>query len=233
MKFLFIYFVSLFFLHSQVKTLHKWHSPASIVKKVIKNFDSIKTYKANFSIEIRKSKKLKKKTKGICYYKNPGKIRYDFSSPVKDQIVSNGKFLWIYLKNRRVVGIQDLKIDSHKKTNQLLYRSKSSLKRLFKKYHYKFNSVEQPTKISEKDPNEYFVLLLEQREKVGGYEKILLFINSETYFIQKAISYDGRGKEVNFSLYNIEFDIDIEEEKFNYRPPPNIRTIKNPLVTKE
>ena len=176
--------------------------------------------------------RLEKPQKEFVFIKSQGKIRYDFLSPVRDEIVSNGKFLWIYLRKSRVVGVQSLK-NSKVKNDKLLYTSKSSLKRLFRKYHYKFNSIEQPRLISKNDDRKYFVLLLEQREKVGGYEKIILYVNASNYFIQRAISYDGRGKQVTFVLSNVKFNLEVEEQVFNYKIPKDVKTVKNPLVTEE
>lgn len=210
---------------------HNWNSPSEVVKKIKKKYSNIENYTAEFIIETEQNKKINT-MKGTCSYKSPGKVRYDFTEPEGDIVVSNGKFLWIYLKKIQAVGKQDLSINKENSSGKPIFTSTTphGLNRLFRKYHYKFESIEQPQKI-EDDKNSYFVLSLEQREKIGGFEHITLYVDSKSYLIKRAIAKDSRGKKTTIVFSNMELNTDMEDGIFNYRISGNVKIINNPLVS--
>ncbi|MCB1177095.1 MAG: outer membrane lipoprotein carrier protein LolA [Leptospiraceae bacterium] len=226
-KLLLLIILSPAFLSAQA---HNWNSPSEVVKKVKKKYSDIQTISANFSINIVNGKKEKNMT-GSCQYKNPGKIRYDFTNPNGDAIVSDGKTLWIYIKRIGAAGKQDLELDKKNSSGEPIFsqNTASGLKRLFRKYHYKFDSINQPQK--GEDGKDYFVLALEQREKIGGFETMTLFIDAKEYFVKKAIGRDSRGKETTITYTKLVFNSDIEDGAFKYHVSGNAKIVNNPLVS--
>ncbi|MCZ8341877.1 MAG: outer membrane lipoprotein carrier protein LolA [Leptospira sp.] len=215
---------------AQVAPSHNWHSPSEVVKKIKKNFSDINSYSADFQIKTVENKK-EKSMKGKCFYKRPGKIRYDFSDPEGDEIVSDGKTLYIFIKKLGAVGKQDLSMDKKNSSGPIFTtNSPDGLNRLFRKYHYKFDSIEQPRSLGE-GSTKYFVLDLDQREKIGGFEKMKLFVDSESYLIKRAVAMDGRGKETTISFLNINFSEDIQDGVFNFHMSGNAKIVNNPLVS--
>lgn len=210
---------------------HHWHSPSEVVKKIRKEFSALQTYKADFHMETVQNGKTRR-MRGECLYKKPGKLRYDFSDPRGDLIISDGKTLWIYLNSLNAVGKQDLTMDKEGDSGSSLFgaATDSGLDRLFRKYHYKFDSIEQP-QASEDGKEKFFVLSLEQRVKVGGYEKIILYVDAETYFIKKAVASDGHGKETTLEFSNIKRNPDLEDGVFHFDISGNVKIVNNPLVT--
>ncbi|MCE9499788.1 MAG: outer membrane lipoprotein carrier protein LolA [Leptospira sp.] len=227
---LFLFLNSLFFLNGLSAQSHNWNSPSEVVKKIKKKFVNIKSYTAEFRITTVSAKKTTN-MRGNCTYKSPGKIRYDFNEPEGDAIVSDGKTLWIYIKRIGAVGKQDLELKKNNTSGPIFQAgSAEGLNRLFRKYHYKFDSISQP-QVSPKDGKQYFVLALEQREKVGGYENMLLYVDAESYLIKKAIAADGRGKETTIDFSEIKLDPEIEDGIFNYHISGNAKIVNNPLVS--
>ena len=215
---------------SVVTQSHNWNSPSEVVKKIKKKFVNIKSYTADFKITTVSNRKATN-MRGSCTYKAPGKIRYDFNEPEGDAIVSDGKTLWIFIKRIGAVGKQDLELKKNNSSGPIFQAgSAEGLNRLFRKYHYKFDSINQP-QVSPKDGKQYFVLSLEQREKVGGYENMLLYVDAESYLIKKAIAADGRGKETTIDFSDIKLDPDIEDGIFNYHISGNAKIVNNPLVS--
>ncbi len=209
---------------------HNWNSPSEVVKKIKKKYSEIKTIAADFQINTVNNKKTTN-MKGTCQFKNPGKIRYDFAQPNGDTIVSDGKTLWIFIKKIGAVGKQDLEIQKNNNSGEPIFQAASGtgLSRIFRKYHYKFDSINQPQK--GEDGKDYFVLALEQREKIGGFENMTLFIDANEYLIKKAIGRDSRGKESTIQYSNIQIDTEIEDGVFNYHISGNAKIVNNPLVS--
>lgn len=208
---------------------HHWHSHSAVAKKVIEVFEKMNTYRAHFDINTT-SGKSHKSMSGTVYYQKPGRVRFDFSRPGGDFILSDGNILWIYIRRLSTVGKQDLKLKVKNENGQNVFLSnpEEGLSRLFRKYHYRFDTVEQPRV---EDGQEYFVLDLEQREKIGGYEKIKLFVDTESYLIKKAIAWDGDGKETSIRFRSITTDTQLEGKLFQYKPDDRVRVVMNPLVS--
>ncbi len=226
-----LFFASEFSLLAQQPT-HNWNSPPEVVKQVKKKFSDLSSYKADFQIQTVSNKK-SKNMKGICLYKKGGRIRYQFSDPSGDEIVSDGKTLYIYIARLNAVGKQDLTLNKSNKSGPIFSSfTDEGLSRIFRKYHYKFDSIEQP-QTSSKDGRKYFVLNLEQREKIGGFETMLLYVDAQTYFIQKAVASDGRGKETTIEFSNLETNPDLEDGQFNFHIGGNAKIINNPLVSEQ
>ncbi|EMO25702.1 outer membrane lipoprotein carrier protein LolA [Leptospira interrogans serovar Bataviae str. HAI135] len=211
---------------------HNWNSPSEVVKQVKKKFSDLNSYKADFQIQTVSNKK-SKNMKGVCLYKKGGRIRYQFNEPSGDEIVSDGKTLYIYISRLNAVGKQDLTLNKSNKSGPIFSNfTDEGLSRIFRKYHYKFDSIEQP-QTSSKDGRKYFVLNLEQREKIGGFETMLLYVDAQTYFIQKAVASDGRGKETTIEFSNLEINPDLEDGQFNFHIGGNAKIINNPLVSEQ
>ncbi|TGN20069.1 LolA family protein [Leptospira idonii] len=216
---------------SQTAPAHNWHSPSEVVKKIKKKFSEIGSYSADFQIRTEENKK-EKTMRGKCLYKRPGKIRYNFNEPEGDEIVSDGKTLYIFIKKLGAVGKQDLSLDKKNSSGPIFTtNSADGLARLFRKYHYKFDAIEQPRLAIDKDPTQYFVLELDQREKIGGFEKMKLFVDSQSYLIKRAVATDGRGKVTTIAFSNINFEEEIQDGVFNFHISGNAKIVNNPLVS--
>ena len=77
-----------------------------VVNKMKKNFGLINTYTARFKLTMKEDKKTKL-YRGVVYYERGGKIHYDFQSPSRDKIISDGKTMWVYIQRLNAVGIQN------------------------------------------------------------------------------------------------------------------------------
>lgn len=221
------------FLSPQFAQEHNWNAPSEVVKKIKKKFKELNAYTADFHITttVGIRRKSRRSLKGTCSYKKPGKIRYEFSQPAGDIIASDGKTLWIYIKRKDVVGKQDLTLEKKKKSGRPIFKvnSKEGLYRLFRKYHYKFDNIKQPRKGD--DGKSYFVLALEQREKIGGFEHMTLYVDAKTYLIKKTIAKDSLGNQTTLELKNIQLNPELEDGIFRYQISGNSKIVNNPLVS--
>ncbi len=204
------------------------HSHADVARKTIAVFKDLQSWSADFSIKIADGRTAKSMT-GTVYYQNPGKVRWDFSNPAGDFILSDGKILWIYIRRINAAGRQSLDLDVKTRDGRDVFYKEpvSGLGRLFSRYHYRFDTVDQPKNTGD---GQFFVMDLEQREKIGGYEKIQLFIDPETYLIKKATGVTQTGRESTVTFSNIKINPAIEGTRFQYQPEASVRVVPNPLV---
>lgn len=196
-----------------------------VVNKIKKKFGELDTYDANFSLITEKMGK-KNSNSGNVKYKATDKLLMTFYNPPGQKIVSNGKMMWIYIPTLNVVAEQDLKSD----TSLFSSGTKMGLKRLFSKYHYKFDSKTQPE--PQKDGTKMYTLLLNQKESRSGYRSIKLWV-SEDYLISRAIGWTSSGKKVEISFSQIRTNVDIPNGVFKFTVPARARVIKNPMISEE
>ncbi|MBI3395764.1 MAG: outer membrane lipoprotein carrier protein LolA [Spirochaetia bacterium] len=210
---------------------HNWQSHADVAKKVQELFEKVNTFQSPFVITTVDGTRGRTMS-GTCYYQKPGKLRFAFDNPSGDLIVSDGKILWVYIARLGAVGKQDLQLSKKNEANKDIFLKSpgAGLSRLFRKYHYKFDGQRQPR---QEDGGSFFVLDMEQREKIGGYENIKLFIDSSSYLIRRAAATDGYGKKTTISFGNPVVNGTLEGKLFQYQPGESVRVVFNPLVNEQ
>lgn len=199
-------------------------SHAEVARKVQDRYEKVENYQANFTIQSKGGKTMT----GTAYYQAPARMSFDFTNPAGNRIVSDGKTLWIKIARLNAVGKQDLTLKPKESEKDIFSVAPGpGLKRLFKRYHYKFDKLEQPREV---DGKPCYILDMEQKEKVGGFERILLFVDSETFLVYKAEATDSTGETTTITLKNIRTDIQLEGKVFQFQPDDNDQVVANPLV---
>jgi len=198
---------------------------SDVVNNIKKNYSSLESYQANFSIVSAKGDKKATQT-GVLRFKSSDKLLMEFYQPSRQKIVSNGEMMWIYIPSMNVVAEQDLMSDSGLFTSG----SEAGLNRLFSKYHYRFASKDEPETMP--DGSKMYTLVLKQKESRGGYKTINLWI-SESFFIQKAEGFTSSGKKVEITLSDIKTNVDLPNGIFKFDIPATARVIKNPMISEE
>ena len=215
-----ILYVCIFYI-GQVQAQFVHH--AEVVAEVKKKFKDIETYKANFSIKIMESGK-QKVSSGIVYYRKKSKINFTFLNPPGDLIISNGRKMWVYIKRLNTVGVQTLDI---KKAN--LYQSvgQEGLISLFQRYHYRFDSINQPRDVLN---YKHYVLSLDEKVDSGSFHKITLYVNANTKLIRKLVAISRSGRRVELEFKRIKLGEELSNSLFTYRVEGNTRVVENPLT---
>ncbi len=198
---------------------------SDIVTKIKKRFGELETYQASFTIVSEKLGK-KKTQRGVIKYKASNRLLLQFYSPQGQKIVSNGKMMWIYIPSMNVVAEQDLKGDG----GIFSTGTKTGLKRLFSKYHYRFAGKEQP-EVQKNGPKMY-TLYLKQKESRSGYRTLRLWV-SEDFMIRKAKGETSSGKKIEITFSDIKTNINLPNGLFKFDVPARARVIKNPMISEE
>ncbi len=197
-----------------------------IVKKVKKRFGEIDSYQADFSMTSHKLGAVMRQT-GTVKYKAANKVLIDSFGSRRYQIVSDGRKMWIHIPSMNAVVRQDLKSDSD---SIFSAGTKSGLKRLFSKYHYKFASKTQPE--LQPDGSKKYTLFLKQKESRGGFRTMKLWV-SEDFLITRAEGETAIGKKVELEFRNIKTDVSLPNGLFKFDIPAQAKVVINPLMSEE
>ncbi|MCW8853585.1 MAG: outer membrane lipoprotein chaperone LolA [Gammaproteobacteria bacterium] len=135
--------------------------------------------------------------------KRPGRFLWDYKTPYAQQIVSNGKKIWIYDSELEQVTVKDY--------NQLLagvpvilFDQKSDLDVDFKVEDQGFK-------------NKFYWIRLVPIKKEGDYKEIQVAMAGKK--IQRMIFVDGFDQTTVISFKNIEINSPISDSLFNFEPP--------------
>ena len=221
-----VLFASAFATHEIYAYKFTFETVGDVVKKIKSRYNEIDTYEATFKISTERAGKRTYQS-GVIKSKAPNKLSVDFDKPYGQRIVSNGKTMWIFIPGMNVVAEQDLQSESG---SIFAPGSKSGLRRLFSKFHYKFASKDQPE--TGADGKKYYTLFLKQKESRGGYRTMKIWCN-ENYMIVRASGETAAGKKVEIEFSNIKTNGDIPNGAFKFDIPSNARIIKNPMVSEE
>lgn len=210
---------------------HNWNSPQRLRESVEARFADLQTFTADFRITTVEGNRSSSMS-GTLYYQKPGRLRYEFSQPAGNLIVSDGEIMWYYIRRANIVGQQSLTLNTENESQRPIFSEDPGpgVSRLFDKYHYRFLGTAQPRA---EFGGRYFVLDLDQRERTGGYQKIVLYVDAETYMIHRAEADDGYGKKTSVVFSNIRVNPQLEGRLFQYSPPDNVRVVPNPFVRED
>lgn len=201
--------------------------PSDVARAMQSKFKALKAYQADFSLSIKDMNKTRVSS-GVATYGEGGKLNFTFTQPSGDMIVSNGHTLFVYVSRLKAVGKQPLKTKD--KDGKSLYSAGSAegLSNLFRRYHYRFDKPEQPREV---EGGKYFILDLKEKEITGGYDKITLFVDPQTYLIQKMRASSPSGRNVELTFSNIKLNPQVDPKLFQFKEPDNVKIVDNPLTT--
>jgi outer membrane lipoprotein-sorting protein len=216
------------FLSSLGISAQKFVHPTDVVKKIKNQFSTLESYQAEFSI-VSERKEKKKYTKGMIYYKKDGKdnkVNFSFSNPANDVIISNGKKMWVYISKLNAVTVQDLSNKNAENVSDSI--TEEGIISLFSRYHYSFDTASQPLKTKNGD---FYVLSLKEKVASGGFTEMKIYVDIDTYFINKIEAESPGSKKMTLTLSNVQRNIELSKNLFQFTIKDSMKVVENALTT--
>lgn len=188
---------------------------AEEAKDKLENYlNGIKTFEANFSQSIiTKNDGIQDISKGMFYLARPGKFRWNYTKPYEQEIIADGKDIWIYDKDLEQVTVREMS-DVLANTPALLLSNEMSISNEF--------DVRALKERSEKTKLEWFVL----RPKAADQQYIdisLAFRDSKLAVMELQDSF-GQLTKIIFS--NQKPNQEIDQKLFSFTPPEGVDVLK-------
>lgn len=232
-----IIFIFINIMHSQEELL----SAKTLLEKLSESFKTnVRDLKAD--IKLTQGNTI---STGTLYFKNPQKVKIDFTDPPNQVICSNGYELWVYIPYLNIVLHQNIlereraKTDEDKDeksdtatnetteepemiTNPILLNPVGLDKFLTE---YSIEYFETKEKINYKDNTKvYQFKLIRWRSTKHGFNAIYLTIQ-DNGIIRKVKGITASYKQIVLELDKIELNTNISDLKFNYEPPAHTSTV--------
>lgn len=189
-----------------------------VLSKVQEQYEVHQDFKANFVQEsFIKSLGKKQLAEGTVFFKKPGKMRWVYRRPTKQEIISDGKTLWTYRPEEKQVVIGKMTQAFQSKAPSTFLAGIGNLKRDFQAQLAKENS-----------PGKVYSLEFVPLETQGSLEKLFLVVDRETFKILQAKIQDVMGNITKINFSKIQFDNQLPDSQFTFTPPPGVEVFHLP-----
>jgi len=194
-----------------------WHMPAwalsdqlETVNAIQKNYELVLTLKANFEQKaFVKMLNRTEITRGTVQIKKPGKMKWVYSSPDPQVLISDQKNLWLYAPEEEEVTKIPIESVYSSNTPALFLAGQGVLTDIF-------NVVQV---LTEKDK---FVAVFTPKEVENSLSRLVLRANKNNYQITGATVYDRLGNKTSIKFRSIRINEKIPESVFNFEVPAGV-----------
>lgn len=194
-----------------------------IVDKLQKKYEGITDFHADFvqEAEVRALNKTQK-AYGEVWFKKPGKMRWNYYSPTKDTIVSDGKNLWYYVSQENQVLESNLKdLNNGDTTSTTLLSGLGKIKELFE--------VELISDPALQTKNSYLLELIPKGVDEDEIKnKVLISVNKSDSLVSTIYLFDPFGNQTKVSLIKTEINKKISNNIFDFKVPKGAEVVKLP-----
>jgi outer membrane lipoprotein carrier protein len=193
-----------------------------IVAKVQVVYQRTKDFKAEFIQESTlKSLNKTQMAKGKIYFKNPGKLRWDYYSPNKQEIVTDGKTLWMYMPQDKQVMISELSKVYRSNTSTFFLSGMGNLKRDFDV------QLVKPTLNNEEKG---YLLKLVPKEPQSNLNELFLLVDRVTFQVMETYFYDFYGNLIRIKFKNSVLNRGLSDSIFVFTIPKGVEVIESPQI---
>jgi outer membrane lipoprotein carrier protein len=189
-----------------------------VLSRVQEQYEVHQDFKASFVQEsFIKSLGKKQQAEGTVSFKKPGKMRWIYRQPTKQEIISDGKTLWTYRPEEKQVIIGAMTQAFQSKAPSTFLAGIGNLKRDFQAQFAKESSL-----------GKVYTLELVPLETQGSLEKLSLVVDRESFKILQAKIQDAMGNITQISFSKIQFDNQLPDTLFTFTPPPGVEVFRLP-----
>ena len=154
--------------------------------------------------------------RGTVYLKKGGKLRWEYAEPTKQEIVSDGKTIWIYTPQLNQVNTGPAPEALSGPAGSFL----SGLGKLREHFTVRFLNPAQPT-----DADGNIVLDLTPKQALPTLARLLLTVEPRSYEVRKAVVYDQFENTVTMRFTKLAVNTGLPDKLFAFTPPPGAATV--------
>jgi outer membrane lipoprotein carrier protein len=155
--------------------------------------------------------------KGTLFLKKPGKLRWEYTAPTPQQIVSDGAKLWVYTPELKQVNVADAPSALAGPAGSFL----QGLGQVREHFQPRFLNPAQPI-----DGDGLLVLDLTPREPQPMMARRVVSLDRASGLVRKAVVYDELGNTVTVRFLDVKVNPGLADKLFVFSPPPGVPVIK-------
>jgi len=185
---------------------------ATAKDRLLSFFKEVQSMQAQFTQTVKaKGFEDKDTSKGLFRLMRPGKFRWDYDQPYKQEIIADGNKLWIYDMDMDQVIVKPLDLVLGQTPAVLLSGNASLTDR--------FDIEDMP----DRHDLDLVWVLLRPKDKDTSYEKLMLGFAKEDIKAMELVDNFGQVTFLQFS--NLQRNPKIDPSVFEFHPPPGVDVI--------
>jgi outer membrane lipoprotein carrier protein len=157
--------------------------------------------------------------RGTLYLKKPGKLRWEYSAPTPQEIVSDGATLWVYTKELKQVNVAAAPQALTGPAGSFL----QGLGDVRTHFHVRFLNPAQP-----QDGDGLVVLDLRPKEPAPLLARLILAVDPRSWLVRKAVLYDELENTVTVRFLEVAVNAGVADQLFVFVPPPGVVVVPTP-----
>lgn len=154
--------------------------------------------------------------KGVVYLKKGGKLRWEYVEPTKQEIISDGKTIWIHTPQLNQVNTGPAPEALSGPAGSFL----SGLGKLRQHFNVRFLNPAQP-----KDADGNVVLDLTPKQPLPTLARLVLSLDAQSYDVRKAVVYDQFENTVTMTFTKLTINSGLPDKLFVFTPPKGTATV--------
>jgi outer membrane lipoprotein carrier protein len=153
---------------------------------------------------------------GALYLKKGGKLRWEYTEPTKQEIVSDGKTLWVYTPDLNQVNTGPAPEALAGPAGSFL----AGLGRLREHFGVRVLNPAQPV-----DGEGHVVLDLAPKRPLPTLSRLILAVEPQAWEIRRAVVYDQFENTVTMRFTRVAVNSGLNDRLFSFVPPPGVATV--------
>lgn len=153
---------------------------------------------------------------GTVYIKKGGKLRWEYREPTAQEIVSDGKTLWVYTPTLNQVNVAPAPEALAGPAGSFL----AGLGRLREHFGVRFLNPAQP-----RDADGNYVLDLSPKQPLPTLTRIILSVAPRQWEVRKAVVYDQFENAVTMRFTKMAVNSGVADSLFTFVPPKGVATV--------
>lgn len=191
-----------------------------VVGRLQDNYKEIKDYRASFVQEAKiKGYPRAQRSSGEVFYRKPGMMRWNYDEPEIQEIVTDGKVLWMYTPSLDQVMKADFAMTSQSKVAEAFL---SGMGNISKDFNISIKNS--------KDKKSDIILMLIPKDENDPVKSLELSVDRETVYVRKSVMTDIYGNVTTVSLSDFKVNTGIKKKIFNFVPPEGVEIIAPPAM---
>lgn len=188
----------------------KSETAEALAERVQKLYETVPSYSAEFvqTSHLRTTGQ-SMEAKGTVAFKKPGKMRWVYETPMKQEIISDGETLWVYQPEDKQVMVSEAERFLKSRASITFLAGQGDLKEEFN-----LSLGEAPDGAAEGP-----VLELTPKQEDPTVARVLLIVDPKASTVVESWVYDFMGNATSVRFLNPETGITLDDEQFTFEPP--------------
>jgi outer membrane lipoprotein carrier protein len=153
---------------------------------------------------------------GTVFLKRGGKLRWQYTEPTPQEIVSDGKQLWVYTPMLNQVNVGPAPEALAGPAGSFL----AGLGKVREHFTVRFLNPAQPT-----DRDGAYVLDLAPKQPLPTLTRLILTVGPKSFEVRKAVVYDQFENAVTMQFAKLATNTGIPDTTFTFVPPKGVATV--------